>query len=223
LEILFEDNHLIIINKKPGELSQGDKTNDPTLSEKVKIFLKERDKKKGNVFLGIIHRLDRPTSGIIIFSKTSKALSRMSEQFKKHEVSKTYWAVTKKMTKKSGRLENYLLKNQSQNKSYVCNGTVNGAKLAILCFKKILDLKNFSLININLETGRHHQIRTQFSQMGYPIKGDLKYGYKRPNKNKSIHLHSRKVSFIHPVSKKMVEIIANPPKDEIWNLCLSNL
>lgn len=223
MEILFEDNHLIIINKKPGELSQGDKTNDPTLSEKVKIFLKERDKKKGNVFLGIIHRLDRPTSGIIIFSKTSKALSRMSEQFKKHEVSKTYWAVTKKMTKKSGRLENYLLKNQSQNKSYVCTGTVNRAKLAILSFKKILDLKNFSLLSVNLETGRHHQIRTQFSQMGYPIKGDLKYGYKRPNKNKSIHLHSRKISFIHPVSKKMVEIIANPPKDEIWNLCLSNL
>ena len=223
MEILFEDNHLIIINKKPGELSQGDKTNDPTLSEKVKIFLKERDKKKGNVFLGIIHRLDRPTSGIIIFSKTSKALSRMSEQFKKHEVSKTYWAVTKKMTKKSGRLENFLLKNQSQNKSYVCAETVKGAKLAILSFKKILDLKNFSLVSINLETGRHHQIRTQFSQMGYPIKGDLKYGYKRPNKNKSIHLHSRKVSFIHPVSKKMVEIIANPPKDEIWNLCLSNL
>jgi len=223
LEILFEDNHLIIINKKPGELSQGDKTNDPTLSEKVKIFLKERDKKKGNVFLGIIHRLDRPTSGIIIFSKTSKALSRMSEQFKKQEVSKTYWAITKKMTKKSGRLENFLLKNQSQNKSYVCAETVKGAKLAILSFKKILDLKNFSLVSINLETGRHHQIRTQFSQMGYPIKGDLKYGYKRPNKNKSIHLHSRKVSFIHPVSKKMVEIIANPPKDEIWNLCLSNL
>jgi len=223
LEILFEDNHLIIINKKPGELSQGDKTNDTTLSEKVKFFLKERDKKKGNVFLGIIHRLDRPTSGIIIFSKTSKALSRMSEQFKKHEVSKTYWAVTKKTTKKSGRLENYLLKNQSQNKSYVCTGTVIGGKLAILSFKKILDLKNFSLLSVNLETGRHHQIRTQFSQMGYPIKGDLKYGYKRPNKDKSIHLHSRKVSFIHPVSKKMVEIIANPPKDEIWNLCLSNL
>ena len=223
MEILFEDNHLIIINKKPGELSQGDKTNDPTLSEKVKIFLKERDKKKGNVFLGIIHRLDRPTSGIIIFSKTSKALSRMSEQFKKQEVSKTYWAITKKMTKKSGRLENFLLKNQSQNKSYVCAETVKGAKLAILSFKKILDLKKFSLLSINLETGRHHQIRTQFSKMGYPIKGDLKYGYKRPNKNKSIHLHSRKVSFIHPVSKKMVEIIANPPKDEIWNLCLSNL
>ena len=223
MEILFEDNHLIIINKKPGELSQGDKTNDPTLSEKVKIFLKERDKKKGNVFLGIIHRLDRPTSGIIIFSKTSKSLSRMSEQFKKHEVSKTYWAVTKKMTKKSGRLENFLLKNQSQNKSYVCNGNINGAKLAILSFKKILDLKKFSLLRINLETGRHHQIRTQFSKLGYPIKGDLKYGYKRPNKNKSIHLHSRKVSFIHPVSKKMVEVIADPPKDEIWNLCLSNL
>ena len=223
MEILFEDNHLIIINKKPGELSQGDKTNDPTLSEKVKIFLKERDKKKGNVFLGIIHRLDRPTSGIIIFSKTSKSLSRMSEQFKKHEVSKTYWAVTKKMTKKSGRLENFLLKNQSQNKSYVCNGNINGAKLAILSFKKILDLKKFSLLRINLETGRHHQIRTQFSKLGCPIKGDLKYGYKRPNKNKSIHLHSRKVSFIHPVSKKMVEVIADPPKDEIWNLCLSNL
>ena len=223
MEILFEDNHLIIINKKPGELSQGDKTNDPTLSEKVKIFLKERDKKKGNVFLGIIHRLDRPTSGIIIFSKTSKSLSRMSEQFKKHKVSKTYWAVTKKMTKKSGRLENFLLKNQSQNKSYVCNGNINGAKLAILSFKKILDLKKFSLLIINLETGRHHQIRTQFSKLGYPIKGDFKYGYKRPNKNKSIHLHSRKVSFIHPVSKKMVEVIADPPKDEIWNLCLSNL
>ena len=127
------------------------------------------------------------------------------------------------MTKKSGRLENFLLKNQSQNKSYVCNGNINGAKLAILSFKKILDLKKFSLLRINLETGRHHQIRTQFSKLGYPIKGDLKYGYKRPNKNKSIHLHSRKVSFVHPVSKKKVEVIADPPKDEIWNLCLSNL
>ena len=223
LDILFEDNHLIVINKKPGELSQGDKTNDITLSDKVKTFLKKRDQKKGNVFLGIIHRLDRPTSGIIIYSKTSKALSRMNEKFKQNAISKTYWAITKKINKSSGRLENFLIKNQSQNKSYVCDRKTVNAKKAILRFRKILDLKNFSLISVNLETGRHHQIRSQFCHLGYPIKGDLKYGYKRPNKDKSIHLHSRKVIFTHPVSKQKIEIIANPPNEDIWNLCIRSL
>ena len=221
LEILFEDNHLIIVNKIPGDLSQGDITGDQTLGDKVKTYLKKKYNKKGNVYLGIAHRLDRPTSGVIIFTKTSKALSRINELFKKNDIKKTYWAIVKSMTEKTpNKLVNYLIKNKKQNKSYVTNSSNKKSKKAILICKKILELEKYSLLSINLETGRHHQIRTQLANIGYPIKGDLKYGYPRSNKDGSIHLHSRKVNFTHPVTKKYIKIIANPPKNNIWDLCL---
>ena len=222
LEILFEDNHLIIINKQPGELTQGDITKDQTLGDKVKLYIKKKNNKPGDVFLGITHRLDRPTSGLIIFSKTSKALSRLNKMFKNNEIKKTYWAIVKKIPEKEKiKLENHLLKNQKQNKSYVTNSSNKKAKKAILYYESILNLDNYSLLKIKLETGRHHQIRTQLSYFGMPIKGDLKYGFSRPNSDGSIHLHSRMIDFTHPVSKKQIKIIANPPKNKIWNLCLN--
>lgn len=222
LEILFEDNHLIIINKKPGELTQGDITNDETLGDKVKVYLKKKYNKPGNVYLGITHRLDRPTSGIIIFAKTSKALTRLNELFRKNEIKKTYWAVVKSINKKGPKkLENFLIKNQKQNKSYVTENSNKKAKNAVLYFNSILELQKYSLLSIKLETGRHHQIRTQLSHIGFPIKGDLKYGFPRSNKDGSINLHSRKINFTHPVSKKNIEVIANPPKNNIWDLCLN--
>ena len=222
LEILFEDNHLIVINKKPGELTQGDITNDETLGDKVKVYLKKKYNKPGNVYLGITHRLDRPTSGIIIFAKTSKALTRLNELFRKNEIKKTYWAVVKSVNKKGPKkLENFLIKNKKQNKSYVTENSNKKAKNAVLYFNSILELQKYSLLSIKLETGRHHQIRTQLSHIGFPIKGDLKYGFPRSNKDGSIHLHSRKINFTHPVSKKNIEVIANPPKNNIWDLCLN--
>ena len=224
IEILFEDNHLIIVNKKPGDLTQGDKTNDQTLGDKVKNYLKKKYNKPGEAFLGITHRLDRPTSGVIIFTKTSKALSRMNEMFKKNEINKIYWAIVKLVVDKtSGRLEDYLTKNPKQNKSYVTNSLNKKAKKAILYYESILNLDNYSLLKIKLETGRHHQIRTQLSKIGMSIKGDLKYGFPRPNSNGSIHLHSRKKTFINPVTKKQVIIIAPPPIDKIWDMCLKIL
>mgnify|MGYP006071829437 FL=1 len=222
LKILFEDNHLIIVNKNPGDLTQGDITGDITLGDKIKSYLKKKYNKPGNVFLGITHRLDRPTSGVIIFTKTSKSLKRLNEMFKDNEIKKTYWAVVKSITKKkSDKLENYLIKNQKQNKSYVAKVSNTKSKKAILFYKVIFELQKFSLLSIKLETGRHHQIRTQLSHVGFPIKGDLKYGYPRSNNDGSIYLHSRKVSFIHPVTKKNIEITAIPPKNNIWDLCLN--
>jgi 23S rRNA pseudouridine1911/1915/1917 synthase len=222
LKILFEDNHLIIVNKNPGDLTQGDITGDITLGDKIKSYLKKKYNKPGNVFLGITHRLDRPTSGVIIFTKTSKSLKRLNEMFKDNEIKKTYWAVVKSITKKkSDKLENHLIKNQKQNKSYVAKVSNTKSKKAILFYKVIFELQKFSLLSIKLETGRHHQIRTQLSHVGFPIKGDLKYGYPRSNNDGSIHLHSRKVSFIHPVTKKNIEITAIPPKNNIWDLCLN--
>ena len=224
LEILFEDNHLIIVNKKPGDLTQGDKTNDQTLGDKVKAYLKNKYNKPGEAFLGITHRLDRPTSGVIIFAKTSKALTRLNEMFKKNEINKTYWAIIKLIPERtSGRLEDYLIKNQKQNKSYVTDSLNKKAKKAVLYYESILNLKNYSLLKIKLKTGRHHQIRTQLSKIGMSIKGDLKYGFSRPNSNGSIHLHSRKTTFIHPVTKKKVIIVAPPPIDKIWDMCLKML
>ena len=222
LKILFEDNHLIIVNKNPGDLTQGDITGDITLGDKIKSYLKKKYNKPGNVFLGITHRLDRPTSGVIIFTKTSKSLKRLNEMFKKNEIRKTYWAIVKSIAKKkSDKLENYLIKNQKQNKSYVANVSNTKSKKAILFYKVIFELQKFSLLSIRLETGRHHQIRTQLSHIGFPIKGDLKYGYPRSNNDGSIHLHSRKVRFVHPVTQKIIEIIAIPPKNNIWDLCLN--
>lgn len=218
--ILFEDNHLIIVNKNPGELSQGDRTGHPTLADSIKYYLKNKYNKPGNVYLGITHRLDRPTSGIIMFCKTSKSLTRVNNMFKEKKVKKTYWAITKKIdSNKIIRLENFLKKNEKHNKSFVTSDVKNGKK-SILNFKKIKSLDKYSLLEISLETGRHHQIRAQLSNYGYPIKGDLKYGFKRRNNDGSIHLHSRKIEFTHPVTKNKICLIACPPKDTIWNLCV---
>jgi len=220
-EILYEDNHLLITNKKPGELSQGDETGDVPLIDSLKEFLKIRDKKPGNVFLGLIHRLDRPTSGILVFAKTGKALTRMNELFKTREVQKTYWAIVEgKPEKNFGRLEHYLKKNPKNNKVTVFTKATQDAKIAILEFKVIGNLDNYSLLEVNLFTGRSHQIRSQLSFIGHPVKGDLKYGARRSNPDGSISLHARKISFIHPVKKEEITIIAPPPNDSLWKECL---
>lgn len=220
-EILFEDNHLLIINKKPGELSQGDNTGDISLIESLKEFIKIRDQKPGNVFLGLIHRLDRPTSGILVFAKTSKALSRMNDLFKTREVQKTYWAIVEGKPKNNfKRLEHYLRKNPKNNKVTVFNKPTQDAKIAILEYKVLANLDNYSLLEVDLFTGRSHQIRSQLSFIGHSIKGDLKYGAKRSNPDGSISLHARKISFIHPVKKEEINIIAPPPNDSLWKECL---
>lgn len=219
--ILYEDNHLFVINKNSGELVQGDKTGDVPLIENIKQFIKVRDKKPGNVYLGLIHRLDRPTSGVLIFAKTSKALSRMNEMFKTRDVEKLYWAIVEgKVERKFERLEHYLRKNQKKNLVTVFTQPTKDAKKAILEYKVLGELDNYTLLEIDLYTGRSHQIRSQLSFIGNPIKGDLKYGSKRSNRDGSISLHARKISFIHPVSKENIEIIAQPPKDKIWLDCL---
>ena len=223
LDILFEDNHLLILNKKSGELSQGDITEDKTLVDKAKFYLKAKYNKKGNVFIGLIHRLDRPTSGVIVLSKTSKSLKRMNDKFKMNKVNKVYWAVINSFNKNEGKVESFLKKNQKQNKSYVVESNISGSKNAILYYKKLVDLKSYTLLEIKLETGRHHQIRTQLAYLGYPIKGDLKYGFPRSNIDKSIHLHARHIEFTHPVTKNKIKIEAPPPNDKIWNLCLKSI
>ena len=218
LEVLYEDNHLIAINKKSGDIVQGDKTGDTPLSDFVKAYIKKKYKKPGEVFLGTIHRLDRPTSGIVLYAKTSKALSRMNEQFRNKKVKKIYWAVVDKHTpNNSGTLENYLQKNQKQNKSYVTKGE-NG-KHAILDYNLLKKLDNFYHLEIKPKTGRHHQIRVQLANIGCIIKGDLKYGAKRSNKNASIHLLAQKLEFTHPVKKESITIIAPAPKDSVWEAC----
>lgn len=220
LQILFEDNHIIIINKKAGDITQGDKTGDKPLSEVVKSYIKEKYDKPGNVYLGVVHRLDRPTSGVIIFAKTSKALSRLTKMLREKKINKTYWAIVKGVPKKEKEsLVNHLKKNPKNNKSYVVNADVNDSKKAILHYEVIKKLDNYSVLEINLETGRHHQIRTQLAHTGFPIKGDLKYGFPRSNKDASIHLHARKIEFIHPVTKENIKIIAPTPNDSIWNEC----
>ncbi len=220
-KIVFEDNHLLVINKKAGELAQGDETGDVPLIDSLKEFIKIRDQKPGNVFLGLVHRLDRPTSGILVFAKTGKALARMNEMFKTREVQKAYWAIVEgKPESQSGRLEHYLKKNPKNNKVTVYTKPTQEAKLAILEYKVLGDLDNYSLLEVDLFTGRSHQIRSQLSFIGHPIKGDLKYGAKRSNPDGSISLHARKISFIHPVKKEELTIIAPPPLDKIWQDCL---
>lgn len=219
LEVLYEDNHIIVINKKAGEITQGDKTGDTPLPEKVKEYLKLKYNKPGNVFCGVIHRLDRPTTGIVILAKTSKALSRMNELFRKDEVKKTYWAVVEnKPEKAEGSLKHYLLKNEKQNKSYAHSLPKGGAKEAILSYKLLVNSDNYSLLEVNLQTGRHHQIRCQLATIGSIVKGDLKYGAKRSNTDGSISLHARSVSFIHPISKQLIEIKAPVPDDKLWKV-----
>ncbi len=217
MTVLYEDNHIIIVNKTTSEIVQGDKTGDKPLSETVKEWLKDKYNKPGNVFCGVTHRLDRPVSGIVVFAKTSKALSRMNEMFKSKEVKKTYWAIVKNMPKHAeGTLRHYLLKNEKQNKSYAHETEKAGSKLAILHYKLIAHSDKYNLLEVDLETGRHHQIRVQLSNMGCPIKGDLKYGADRSNPDGGISLHARHISFIHPVSKELIEVTAPLPDDNLW-------
>ncbi|MRX65961.1 RluA family pseudouridine synthase [Maribacter luteus] len=220
LQILYEDNHLIVINKRPGDIVQGDKTGDKPLSEVVKQYIKEKYNKPGNVYLGVPHRLDRPTSGIVVFAKTSKALPRLNKLFADKEAKKTYWAIVKNSPPKDfDTLTQWLRRNTKQNKSYANNKEVIDSKKAVLDYRLVKKLDNYFLLEIDLKTGRHHQIRAQLTSIGCPIKGDLKYGSDRSNKDGSIHLHARKLSFIHPVKKTALEIIAPTPDDPVWNAC----
>jgi 23S rRNA pseudouridine1911/1915/1917 synthase len=220
LQVLFEDNHIIIVNKRAGDITQGDKTGDKPLSDVVKEYVKDKYNKPGLVFIGTVHRLDRPTSGIVIFARTSKALERLNKMLRDKVIHKTYWALVKNPPKKtSDTLINFLKKDTKKNKSFVYKKEIEGSKNAILHYTVIKKLENYFLIEIDLETGRHHQIRTQLSHIGSAIKGDLKYGFPRSNKDGSISLHARKIKFIHPVSKEEIQITARTPKDVIWDAC----
>lgn len=221
LQILYEDNHLIAINKRVGDIVQGDKTGDAPLSDIIKAYIKEKYKKPGNVYLGVAHRLDRPTTGIVVFAKTSKALPRLNKLFAEKDAKKTYWAIVKQQPKNSEEtLTHWLKRNPKQNKSYAHIKEVADSKNAILEYRILKKLDSYFLLEIDLKTGRHHQIRSQLTAIGCPIKGDLKYGFDRSNKDGGIHLHARKLSFIHPVKKEPLEIIAPLPKDPVWNACL---
>lgn len=218
MTVVYEDNHIIVVNKTASEIVQADKTGDTPLSETVKQYLKEKYQKPGNVFLGVTHRLDRPVSGLVILAKTSKALSRLNEMFKNSEVKKTYWAIVKEIPKEpEGELVHFLVRNEKQNKSYAYEKEVPGSKKAILYYRLIGRSQNYYLLEVDLKTGRHHQIRCQLAKMGCPIKGDLKYGFPRSNPDGSICLHARRVRFIHPVSKEVIELDAPVPIGNLWN------
>jgi 23S rRNA pseudouridine1911/1915/1917 synthase len=220
IDVLYEDNHIIVINKRAGDIVQGDKTGDTPLSEIVKEYIKVKYDKPGNVYLGVVHRIDRVTSGAVIFARTDKALTRLNKMLVEKKIDKTYWALVDSSFKWNDlHIENYLLRNPKQNKSYAYDKQVDGSKLAIMNLKKIKSLNNYSLLEIDLETGRHHQIRSQLSNLGYPIKGDVKYGFKRANKDLSISLHARKLEFVHPVKKEKITITAGVPDDELWKAC----
>lgn len=217
LEVLYEDNHTIVVNKHSGDIVQGDKTGDEPLSESIKHYLKEKYNKPGNVFCGVVHRLDRPTSGALLFARTSKALSRLNEQFRTKDVEKVYWAVVEnKPPKVEDTLIHYLKRNEKQNKSYAHEEDLPGAKRSVLHYKLISESERYFLMEITLETGRHHQIRAQLASIGCVIKGDLKYGAKRSNKDGSIHLHARKLTFIHPTTKETITVVAPVPDDNLW-------
>jgi len=219
-EVLYEDNHLIVVNKRPGDIVQGDKTGDTPLSDIVKAYIKKKYNKPGDVFLGTIHRIDRPVSGVVVFARTSKALSRMNEAFRENKVQKTYWAVVDNApSEPSGQLVHYLKKNQKQNKSKAFDKHVKESKKAELSYQLLMDLDRYFLLKVVPKTGRHHQIRVQLAAMGCTIKGDLKYGAPRSNKDASIHLHALKLEFLHPVKKEQMVIKASPPKDAIWDSC----
>jgi 23S rRNA pseudouridine1911/1915/1917 synthase len=218
LQILHEDNHIIVINKRVGDIVQGDKTGDKPLSEVVKEYIKNKYNKPGEVFLGVVHRLDRPTTGIVVFAKTSKALERLNKMFSERETQKTYWAVVKnKPPKNEDNLIHFLKRNEKNNTSKAHLKEVPESKKASLDYKIIKELNNYFALEINLHTGRHHQIRAQLQAIGCPIKGDLKYGFDRSNPDGGIHLHARKLHFIHPVSKEEITVIAPTPKEVIWN------
>ncbi len=221
LQVLYEDNHIIIINKRTGDIVQGDKTGDKPLSDIVKEYIKDKYNKPGSVYLGVVHRLDRPTTGIVVFARTSKALSRLNKLFADKNISKTYWAIVgQKPPKETDTLIHWLKKNPKNNKSTAFTKETTDTKKAILHYKIIKALNRYYLLEVNLETGRHHQIRSQLSSIGSPIKGDLKYGFSRSNPDASIHLHSRKLEFVHPVSKENIQITAAPPQDAIWDACI---
>lgn len=215
-EILFEDNHIIAVNKSNHDLVQGDKTGDDSLDRVLKAYIKEKFNKPGEVFLGVVHRLDRPVSGVVLFARTSKSLTRLNELFRNNQVKKTYWALVKNAPDvMEGTLVHFMKRNQQQNKSYCYSNEVSDSKRAELDYKLIGSSKSFFLLEINLKTGRHHQIRAQLAAIGCPIKGDLKYGFPRSNNYGGIALHSRKIEFIHPVTKENITLVADPPKEEI--------
>ncbi len=220
LQVLYEDNHIIIVNKRVGDIVQGDKTRDKPLSDVVKDYIKDKYNKPRNVYLGVTHRLDRPTTGIVVFAKTSKVLPRLNKLFSDKKINKTYWAVVKQIPEKEKTtLIHWLKKNPKNNKSTAYNTEIKDSKKAILHYEVIKQLNNYFLLEVNLETGRHHQIRCQLSSIGSSIKGDLKYGFDRSNTDGGIHLHSRKIEFIHPVSKEDVSVLAPTPQDPIWDAC----
>jgi len=217
LQVIYEDNHIIVVNKRVGDIVQGDKTGDKPLSEVVKEYIKDKYNKPGEVFLGVVHRLDRPTTGIVVFARTSKALTRLNELFKNRETQKTYWAVVKnKPPKNEDQLIHYLKRNEKNNTSKAHLKEVPDSKMAHLDYKVVKELNNYTVLEINLHTGRHHQIRAQLSAIGSPIKGDLKYGFDRSNPDGGIHLHARTLVFIHPVSKELLTLTAAVPEETIW-------
>ncbi|MCO5723688.1 RluA family pseudouridine synthase [Robiginitalea marina] len=221
LQVLYEDNHLIAVNKRAGDIVQGDRTGDIPLSGIVKLYIKKKYGKPGEVFLGLVHRLDRPTTGLIVFARTSKALERMNALFASRETRKTYWAVVNEPPPEpEGRLVHYMQRNPKQNKSYAHPTDAPGRKKASLRYRLLKQLDRYSLLEIELETGRHHQIRAQLAAIGCSIKGDLKYGAPRSNPDGGIHLHARSLEFIHPVRKEPVQLVADPPADPLWNACL---
>lgn len=218
MDVLFEDNHLIIVNKRPGEIVQGDKTGDQPLSDVVKNYIREKYHKPGEVFLGTVHRIDRPVSGIVLFARTSKALERINKMFREKEINKIYWACVQNQPPKSeDHLSCWLKKNEKQNKSYPSVSQTQGSLFSELTYRIVGKGNKYFLLEINPITGRHHQIRAMLANIGSPIKGDLKYGAPRSNADGSIHLHARKISFIHPVSKEQITITAPPPNDALWN------
>ena len=217
MTVLYEDNHIIVVNRSPREIVQGDKTGDKPLSDIVKEYLKEKYHKPGNVFCGVTHRLDRPTSGVVVFARTSKALPRLNEMFRKGEVDKTYWAVVKNRPPlEEDTLIHYLIKNEKNNKSTAYHSEKPNTKKAVLHYRLIASSDNYHLLEIKLETGRHHQIRCQLAKIGCPIKGDLKYGAERSNPDGSISLHARSISFVHPVSKELINVTAPLMDDNLW-------
>lgn len=221
--ILHEDNHLIVVNKLPSELAQGDKTGDKPLSELVKDYLKKKYNKPGEVFLGTIHRIDRPVSGITVFARTSKALRRMNELVKQRQIKKTYWAIVKsKPSETEGHLIHYLRRDSKKNKSFVYDRPIENSKEAELFYRLIYSSDEYYLLEVNLVTGRHHQIRAQLAKIGCAIKGDLKYGFPRSNKDGSISLHARQIEFIHPVTKEPISIVSTPPEEALWNYFVEN-
>ncbi|MFN8145333.1 MAG: RNA pseudouridine synthase [Bacteroidia bacterium] len=224
MKVLFEDNHLIVVNKYPGQLVQGDKTGDAPLGDQIKEYIKVKYNKPGEVFLGVVHRIDRPVSGLVIFARTSKALARMNELFREKKVQKTYWAVVKnKPPDENGTLIHFLKKDEAKNKSKAYENEVKGSLRSWLDYKVLGKSDNYYLLEINPHTGRHHQIRVQLASMGCPIKGDIKYGFDRTNEDGSIHLHARSVQFIHPVKGEMIQLTAPAPQEVIWNFFESNL